>query len=776
MLPLKRILVEADTRFIRIIFAVIAFIWVFALYSYLLLYHYDTISEKVQTLKDKGASQFKSSEGYENTKYSDWKFSSDENDKSYHDVHQYSPLNVSILQHEAITNYQAQFNVKDARNIYPIYSSNYDNIFKNHPNPASILGNLDFNQRCELYFQNLYMDNHNWFVDPNELLPLDNKHEFDWYTFKHVYFEKNLKKYMEENELESENEVVDKDLLAYISKEYETFWNQTLKVEQKAVDILSHLRIFNKCFISRETVPSTTDKFISTQKSYMKTFSKKAPAFKLTKEEKKVLFNPYQDCSNLERRMYPWLSFNYPIYEKWTGEVLLSPPKYFAKPIYPKPPHISTCFLEKFKNDLNGKGLVLTVDDGFIDDTINLIKLLRALNNKLPIQIVYYDNLSSDSKKKIVKTAREQFKDLPASFSKVRHLFPDDYAKGLPKQDIWFVNVYNVINENYNYKFSGYGNKLLASIFNSFEEFILLDADTVLVKNPEWLFEKPQYKSTGAFFYRDRVFKHFRPDSDTYFFKKTLPSVLDAVMFDFPMATSKTFDMDGMNGMFHTVEAGLLVYNKVKHFNSILLLPQLNSMFLVSDRVHGDKELFWLSMSMDGDEDFELNKYHAASIGKINVHRHKFDGSSYLSEQLCSSHPSHVDGDDNSLVWFNSGYHYCSKFKNIDFDEEREVFHKSFGETFDSNEQLEKLYSDPLRIRSAIIPNFVAKNRTLTPNTVGEPEAGWELFDKVCTGYIWCAYSSQGYGENYMSNTVIHFDEEQQNLLDYYGDVWVGLE
>ena len=121
---------------------------------------------------------------------------------------------------------------------------------------------------------------------------------------------------------------------------------------------------------------------------------------------------------------------------------------------------------------------------------MSLIHLLRALDNKLPIQIVYYDDVNEESKRKIVTAAQEDFRSLPHSFEKVAHLFGDKYinsqGKGLQPQEIWFVNAYNSIHKNYRGKFSRFGNKLLASLFNSFSEFMLIDVDTVLMQPPEY--------------------------------------------------------------------------------------------------------------------------------------------------------------------------------------------------------------------------------------------------------------------------------------------------
>ncbi|KAK6461930.1 hypothetical protein DFJ63DRAFT_336688 [Scheffersomyces coipomensis] len=65
------------------------------------------------------------------------------------------------------------------------------------------------------------------------------------------------------------------------------------------------------------------------------------------------------------------------------------------------------------KYSLSGRGIVLTTGDKHVDDTVHLITLSRELQNSLPIQIVYYDNLSGRSKSRIIRAVREEMKDLP---------------------------------------------------------------------------------------------------------------------------------------------------------------------------------------------------------------------------------------------------------------------------------------------------------------------------------------------------------------------------
>ncbi|KAK6465775.1 mannosyltransferase putative-domain-containing protein [Scheffersomyces coipomensis] len=766
---------------------------------FLIYTFYNQINYKLPTLSIKSQSHSEFDELNIDNNYS---FES----QVQHDINndQYKPLNKSILQNLVVELYMKQENLSDKRKIRDIFSSNYEFIFDNHK-PESIIGNLNFNQRCDLYFENLYINDHNWMVNPNEHLPMIDRFEFDFESWK-VKKRTQLKyQFMKENNIGREKDVNNDSLDDFIWLQYTRFWRNNLKLEQKIMDNLSHLRIFNKCYISNDGDQfNQNSKFISHQQD----FSKKIKSLKLddtsskskrndfgtqfisTKRENSLSTETFHDCADLEQRLYPWLSFHYPVYEHWTGEIIMSPPIIDAKsqnlkdnlhtpPIKSKLTNSKSCFLNKFKHNSNGKGIVLTINDSHLEDTIHLIHLLRALNNKYPIEIVYYEKISPYTKRQIVMAAREQISSLPKSFNNVSHLFPEDYLnikdKGLPKQDIWFVNVRNVIHQNYLDKFSVWGNKFLATLFNSFEEFILLDADAVLVKNPDYFFNLPEFKDMGAYFYKDRSAAEFRPSSDSYFFKKLAPSLIDNFMFDIPVITEKSLNINFFDGMVHYMESGVVVINKVKHMNSILLLPQLYFMEPVRLRSYGDKELFWLSFVINGDENFHFNKYHAASIGEINQNRVKSNGESFKSQELCAAHPAHIDGNDNSLVWFNSGFHFCGQHKAIDYVNELISTVDKF-QFLKSTDEVKSYYYNPLNIKHAIVPPFLDKLKTYCPNEEEEPSKAWTMERNLCNSYLWCAYSSIGGEDNRQEGTIIEFDEDNQRLYEYYGDIWVGNE
>ncbi|KAG2733747.1 hypothetical protein G9P44_003272 [Scheffersomyces stipitis] len=729
------------------------------------------------------------------------------NDKSS-DPHYHAKPQPGLIDQISIQLLHKQTGVKDTRKK-DSHSTVYDVMFNNHE-VESVLANLDFQDRCELYFTTLYTMDVDWWIDPKYDFYFEHRDETSYDKWKKKMLNDLKKEWLkdkgEDTEDKNLDEVkVDQDLEDFIKKKYYEFWDSMMKTEQVVTDYLSHMRIFNKCFVSNDNAAQVNrvKNFSQNQMKFMKQFFKAGPKpgqstvpppFVPSSSEKRVNMK-FENCAHLEKRLYPWLSLDYPVYERWSGNMQMTPPDMSEfidvpksanlkkkEPIKSKMTNNVPCFLNTFKNSVNSKGLVMSISDEHVDETVRFIHLLRALNNKYPIEIVYYDNLSKKSKSKLVTAAREKFVVLPKSFEKVHQYFPDDYMDngGLPQQEIWFVNVHSVVAKNYKDNFKKFSNKFLATMFNSFEEFILVDADTVFVQSPEFFFELNGYKEKGAYFYRDRTAPQFRPPGDSVFFQKTSPSIVDSVMFDIPIMTDYTIKLPFFDGMSHFMESGVVVLNRNRHFNSILLMMQMSFMRPVMHRLYGDKELFFLSFAANGDEDYVFNSYSAAAIGQLTDDKFHVTsgGRKKKAKELCAAHPGHINGEDGkSLAWFNSGYNFCSK--DVNFEEE---FEKGKRFQFLKNkEAMETFYRDPMKITHAIIPPFKNKKETLCDNVDEEPKEGWHMDKEYCKSYLWCAYSQIGGrtstgGDNTQTGYIFEFDDKAQNLFEYYGDIWVGTE
>lgn len=715
------------------------------------------------------------------------------------------PLKIQVNNNMQINNIKQGLNINDVRSI-DSHSLIYDYMFETH-DIESVLKDLSFKDRCDLYFKSLYLHDNNWFINPNEDLPVEHKNQF-----KYEDFERNERNHYKDELAKKKNieskDIADSDpeLEKMIKEAYDAFWLKTLRIEQTITNLLSHLRIFNKCYVTQDesTQIKSVDKLINREKKVLKEGGKDVEKFVYTDDEKLIYTKSFDSCTELESRIYRWLSFAFPIYERWTGAVYLSPPEMskfvdYPEVLKPTNPNLKSkvgkaiksdltnnkpCFLNQFKNSLNGKGIVLSIGEQHVDDTVRLMFLLRALRNHYPIQIVYYDDLTIESKTRIINAARNRMTDLPQSFEDVRHQFPDDYVHnkhgGLPQQEVWFVNTYNAIHPNYKDKFKGYSNKFLTALFNSFEEYMLIDADTILLENPDYFFGLDKYFSTGAFFYKDRTAPEDRPESDCKFFEKITPSIIDNLMFDIPIITQHTLGLHFFQGLNHYMESGLVLTNHRLHFNSILTMVQMNFFGAVLSRSFGDKELFWLSFAVTGDEMYEFNKYFAGAIGNITPKEERLNnkGETRKSEEICASHPGHVSDKDDKLVWFNSGFKFCAHADHINYNDE--VGKHGRFKTITEADELEKFYQNPIAITGVIIPPFDNPQHLTFSNNDDEPNQGWYHDGNYCQRHLWCAYSSIGGrtsdGDNTVRGTIFRLDEERTKLIKFYGDMWVSNE
>lgn len=702
------------------------------------------------------------------------------------------------------------FNKLDTRAHFDQHAKVYYDIFSRNK-PTLIIGNLDFSQRCDLYFSNLFAKDQTWSVDLKRKFYTDFRKEQKFHDFSKNNDVK--KKYLKEVKKIKDPKAEDMNLLkddkgymGFVRAEYDLMKANTAITKAEMGNILSAVRVFNKCYVMLD------NELDATASSYMVNQQKKliGKVDKPQLSSSDAIFAKVESCKLIENRVYPWMLREFPIYERWNGEIQFQPPNYAKIDSVPK--YIPTnktahklrkaklsknwhsliqrllCFLNEFKQKMNGKGIVMSIGEHHVEEAISLIRLLRALENRLPIQIVYFDNLSENSKQRLIKAARDVLLDLPSTFESVKDRFNKEYLDntdekgrpvGLPPQELWFVSVNKAIDYNYRDPFKKFGNKFLATTFNSFAEFLLLDADTVIVKTPQWFFDQPKYKKTGAFFYKDRTASFYRPVEDGEFFKAMSPGKVEALMFGLMPISNYTTQRPYFDGMEHYMELGVVTIDRNIHYSLVLFMMQLYLHTPTAQRSAGDKELIWLGFALNGDEQYEFDDYAAAGIGELSLeidNKNKF-GEPRASREVCLNHPAHLLDEDDSLVWFNLGFQFCSK-PDVNF--EKEANKKSRFSNLDTVEKFKNYFTGRMRIRAAIVPPFVSRHQMSFPNDEDEVKEGWFKEWGYCSGYMYCAYSQVGGTHKGVSNKrigrVFEFDRQQTALFDYLGDMWMGIE
>ncbi|ODQ64131.1 hypothetical protein NADFUDRAFT_47409, partial [Nadsonia fulvescens var. elongata DSM 6958] len=464
--------------------------------------------------------------------------------------------------------------------------------------------------------------------------------------------------------------------------------------KEKIYNSVSRLRIYGKCFLDNEI--ST---FAAT-KSEDKNQEKQARADTDTKtdhKEGKDEENSSVGCNEVERRLFPMFSHELPEFKRWDGTELSDIPimsNYVSIDGKPKTSLIFTevahnkayCFWKALKSKFNGRGIVISAEERHVHDLVRLIKVLRDLRNELPIQVIHKGDLSAAAQDEIIRASRGENKKYP--------------------QELWFVNVHRTIESKGHQYFHSYSNKWLATLFNSFDEMVMMDADTVPFISPKEFFSlNSGYEQTGALFFKDRETSETVPDADISFYSQLMPTQTETDFFGIPQLTDFTFK----NAFFsparrarHFMESGVVVMRRTSHLMPLLISVHLQIWKASSEPVHGDKELFWLGQAVAGSESYTFNDFPAAAIGLIEE---ESEQNGKPRRQVCSIQPAHfsasaASGHHSRLLWVNSGLQTCKVTSwNSDYEKENRL-----RELYPSVEELKNFYESPLKINGALVP------------------------------------------------------------------------
>lgn len=483
-------------------------------------------------------------------------------------------------------------------------------------------------------------------------------------------------------------------------------WNHTSLTEEfgergdsnpSLIKAIERLRIYNQCFINGEV---GSEEFF---------------------EDLRTEFNMLITAEDFQARMFPFLR-KMPVE---TTEHMI--PRVvnmrtglmddtLAEGIENVTPYeFNTNFFQHWRQMAKGRGIVTTMAPHQIPLLRQQFRIWKELNNTLPIQITYKNKeLDDKHKAEIESIARDT------------------------DQEVYLVNMQTVLDDyESKHKLHGFTNKFLATIFNTFEEFIFIDADAVSFVNPIEYFEMRSFKRSGMRMWRDRHMNHLGhddycndilidivPSFEEHLF---IGSNWDLLPTDPEVKTSSDpkallfreyFDRN----LLHHAESGLFVVRKSDKLAGLVAALFLNKHWGYNSCSYGDKEAFWVGPLVMG-MDFYLDKAGAAALGKI-VDMQTPKGEN--AKAICSTQLAHVD-DDMRLVWTNGGLRNC-KFDDgakYDYEKKKEYFSTKFG----SEEELDKMYRSRLEVDGFIIPD-------------GE-DIPWQPANE-CKGYVHCALAVPG--------------------------------
>lgn len=441
-----------------------------------------------------------------------------------------------------------------------------------------------------------------------------------------------------------------------------------------------------------------------------------------------------EDITDVQSRLFPYLDFEklhyneadfWPVHTRWNGEIYQQAMLKFdhqtkafigIEQIHHRK---GQYFWDQFAQNMtqrSSRGIVISVGNYQVGEVIRLIRVLRLLRNDLPIQIVHKGDLSEQYQEFIAKAATENHTD------------------NFPNQELWFLNIENVLKPGYFEKFKNFGNKWLAIIFCSFDSPILLDSDTIPFTSLQRYYDYEQYERMGSVFFKDRKITNDlmrSNDLDTLnkitksllnldFSKSNLDETLKKLAQTNDRTALETLDNLFSNRYKHHMESGLVVLDKKRNLSSLLTavilhFSSINTIF------HGDKEWFWFGQFLDR-QLFTFHPQDASNTGKLgNVVVEGFEGDFY---QICSVQLSHTDIDD-SLLWLNGGLNVCKKNSwQFDFTKNKRV-----ADSFDSVDQVKDYYLSPIELEGTIIPDVDVRPWI----RIGE-----------CAGYNYCTLYKEG--------------------------------
>ncbi|AGO11513.1 AaceriABR245Cp [[Ashbya] aceris (nom. inval.)] len=369
-------------------------------------------------------------------------------------------------------------------------------------------------------------------------------------------------------------------------------------------------------------------------------------------------------------------------------------------------------FWHNWRSASKGKGIVMTLGAGHMDLLLRLLTVLDHLGNELPIEIV------------------DKGYELPREF--IDKLA--DFVRTKSKQKVRIVSCARTLDETHARLFSGFMNKWIALIFNTFEEVVFLDADAVPYIAPERFLDMEGYKSTGMMLFRDRLINEFVPEECSEAVQQMAPTpeettkwhhkakfsgraVNRAHLNHIDEGAATVYDMYVKDRRFHVVESGIVVLRKKHKIESLINSFMLHMNLRNHGCFYGDKELMWVGQLLSA-EDYYVHPEPPAILGNAKELEHEGNTVRY---QVCGTQIGHTDSD-GSLLWTNGGLKRC-KFTDAaekDFNGNPDYFAKKY----DSPQQLQDLYNKPLDIQMVFIPE--------------RSYATWEM-TLECQLYTWCS-------------------------------------
>ncbi|AQZ10987.1 MNT3 (YIL014W) [Zygosaccharomyces parabailii] len=445
------------------------------------------------------------------------------------------------------------------------------------------------------------------------------------------------------------------------------------------------------------------------------------------------------------QRMFPFLQENDSL---WPRVVNLTTKQESRIPSFAQDSKVN--FWQNWLQFSKGRGLAVTFDPEKSGMFLKQLRVLQKLNNTLPVQVV---------------TSGYEFNAI--------HIQELSNYAAMTKQDVSLVDCSPVLDKAFTEEnIKTFANKWLAALFNTFEEVVLLDVDSVPFVPLERFLDEPQYTSSGMALFKDRIMMNEHTYSyciDT--FNGLQPSheenkimgsrlMFESIDKEFPNTEeAAVYRRFFHEGILHHVDSGLVPVNKKKNFSGLLFSFMLNLDSKVQGCVHGDKELFWLGQLYAGST-YAIYSTDAGVIGLLDDS--PMEEMTQTAYHVCASQLAHTffsgDTETHELVWTNGGMNTCKHIRAAEKDFERAPDY--FQQRYDSVQTLQNVYNAPLHVQGMIIPDTKKKP--------------WMQLRECCEDtFCGMAVEDTADGRN-SASTLIQFSHAEQEFLDSISFAWCG--
>ena len=227
--------------------------------------------------------------------------------------------------------------------------------------------------------------------------------------------------------------------------------------------------------------------------------------------------------------------------------------------------YVPGTYIRKYpKNKYLGKGIVICVTEknNYHKLVICLIQIIRYLGCNLHIELFYGNN----------------------------ELTIDTFNLFNRQKNVKCININKYAN---NFDFSGYQIKSFSILYSSFEDVILLDADSIVFRNLEDLFFDRDYLDNGNLFFVDQQNKKIHKNNTIKFINSNIDSnfTINYSKYNYEQCSS------------------LILFNKRKKWLSILGICGLNYDHKNTYKyLFGDKDTFWLGCKLFNQKFYLQNK------------------------------------------------------------------------------------------------------------------------------------------------------------------------